>query len=80
MERLRSLKEREKRILLARFMGDETLETIGQREGITRERVRQIEADSIAKLKEDQAFAERAAKVHRMDWQNRKNLAVNSRN
>lgn len=51
----RILSEREQRILTMRFgVGDgveRTLEYIGRQEGITRERVRQIEAAALAKLR-----------------------------
>ncbi len=55
MKLLENLKEREKEILILRFgLNDNiprTLEEIGERFGLTRERVRQIEAESISKLR-----------------------------
>nr|WP_320050772.1 sigma-70 family RNA polymerase sigma factor [uncultured Desulfuromonas sp.] len=52
---LGSLKENEREILMLRFgLNDcepETLDTIGKRYGVTRERIRQIEAKSIDKLR-----------------------------
>ena len=52
---LASLKENEREILMLRFgLNDcepETLDTIGKRYGVTRERIRQIEAKSIDKLR-----------------------------
>ena len=53
---LEKLPERAKEVLLRRFglangKGRETLESIGENYGITRERVRQIEADALSKLK-----------------------------
>jgi RNA polymerase primary sigma factor len=49
------LNANEREILALRFGLDdkdpETLDTIGQRFGVTRERIRQIEAKSLAKLK-----------------------------
>ena len=51
------LDEREQRILCLRFglgqPSDQTLEEVGQELGITRERVRQLEARALKKLKED---------------------------
>lgn len=52
---LKDLPEKNKEVLIRRFglTGErETLETIGQDFGITRERVRQIEADGLKKLEE----------------------------
>lgn len=55
MKLLDNLKEREKQILILRFGLDDniprTLEEIGEKFGLTRERVRQIEAESISKLR-----------------------------
>lgn len=55
MKLLENLKEREKEILILRFgLNDnipKTLEEIGEKYGLTRERVRQIEAESISKLR-----------------------------
>ncbi len=55
MKLLENLKEREKEILILRFgLKDNiprTLEEIGEMYGLTRERVRQIEAESISKLR-----------------------------
>ena len=52
---LRSLGERERKVLELRFglRGEEprTLEEVGQRFGVTRERIRQIEAKTLSKLK-----------------------------
>lgn len=52
---LQSLKENEREILTLRFGLDdhepETLDTIGKRFGVTRERIRQIEAKSLEKLR-----------------------------
>jgi RNA polymerase primary sigma factor len=51
---LAALPERERTVLLLRFgigvSGDHTLEEIGSRYGVTRERVRQIEANALRKL------------------------------
>src|SRR3989344_628274 len=56
-----SLKDRDRSILSQRFgLGDatvETLESIGKKYNLTRERVRQIEKDSIAFLKIKQPAA-----------------------
>ena len=52
---LESLSENEREILVLRFGLDDrepqTLDTIGQKFGVTRERIRQIEAKSLAKLR-----------------------------
>ena len=59
---LRQLPERNRDILASRFgigkESRETLESIGQRYNITRERVRQIEEASIAKLRTMPEFKE----------------------
>lgn len=51
---LSGLKEREREVVLARFgMLDgvsQTLEELGERYGVTRERIRQIEAKALEKL------------------------------
>jgi len=46
------LKERERDILIRRFMKGETLATIGKCHNVTRERIRQISVKALAKLKE----------------------------
>jgi len=55
-EALDDLTPREQRILRMRFgiggTTDHTLEEIGQQFGVTRERIRQIEAKALAKLRE----------------------------
>ncbi len=60
-ELLRDLTPRQRSVLKRRYgMGGgkpETLEAIGAREGITRERVRQIESDALIKLKKSPTFA-----------------------
>lgn len=48
---LATLTEREVRIIRQRFMERKTLENTGKTEGITRERIRQIEAKAIRKLR-----------------------------
>lgn len=57
-----NLDDREKVILVLRFFGNNgegmTLEEIGQKVGITRERVRQIEAEALAKLQTSKEFQE----------------------
>lgn len=58
---LDSLSENEREILVLRFGLDDrepqTLDTIGQKFGVTRERIRQIEAKSLAKLRKIQEEA-----------------------
>jgi DNA-directed RNA polymerase sigma subunit (sigma70/sigma32) len=44
-----------------------TLESIGQRYGITRERVRQIENHALAALKKSPAFTEANAAFHELE-------------
>jgi len=53
-EALTALSERERRILRARRLADEaaTLEALGDRLGISKERVRQIESRAMEKLRE----------------------------
>jgi RNA polymerase primary sigma factor len=55
MEWMDDLNDNEREILVMRFGLDdrepETLDTIGQKFGVTRERIRQIEAKSLAKLR-----------------------------
>ncbi|MBN2306455.1 RNA polymerase sigma factor RpoD/SigA [Candidatus Peregrinibacteria bacterium] len=46
------LSARERLIILARFRDDRTLQNIGDEEGVSRERVRQLEAGAIRKIKE----------------------------
>jgi RNA polymerase sigma factor (sigma-70 family) len=77
MERLRVLKDNEREVLLARLVDGDTLDTIGKRQGVTRERVRQIEAKAICKLRVEQDGAERAAKKARAEWWRRKAAAAN---
>ena len=52
---LDGLKEKEKEVLMLRFgieaSHDHTLEEIGQRFGVTRERIRQIEAKALRKMR-----------------------------
>jgi RNA polymerase sigma factor (sigma-70 family) len=48
---LRVLNPRERRIIKARFWNQETLREIAVREGVSRERVRQIEAKALEKLR-----------------------------
>jgi len=62
---LSSLPERSRVVLEARFgLGTSpervTLESIGQRYGITRERVRQIEADALRRLAADESLSDAA--------------------
>jgi RNA polymerase primary sigma factor len=62
-EALSQLTPREERILRMRFgigMTDHTLEQIGKEFGVTRERIRQIEAKALQKLSDP----ERARKLH----------------
>jgi RNA polymerase primary sigma factor len=54
MSLLNTLPERDKRVLMLRFgIGCDamTLEEIGQRYGVTRERIRQIEAKALKKIR-----------------------------
>lgn len=51
IEALGKLNAREKEIIERRFYGNETLESVGQSLGITRERVRQIEFKALKTLK-----------------------------
>lgn len=69
---LAALPERSKTVLEARFgLGSNiekvTLEAIGKRYGITRERVRQIENHALAQLKKSSAFAEAEAAFHELE-------------
>jgi RNA polymerase primary sigma factor len=45
------LDERARRVLVARFFNDETLEEAGASLGVTRERARQLEAEALRKLR-----------------------------
>lgn len=45
------LKPREREVLHRRFVNNETLDSIGQRYDLTRERIRQIERDALDKLR-----------------------------
>lgn len=64
-EAFSTLREREQEVLRLRFgLGDEaprTLEEIGQRYGLTRERIRQIEAEGLKKLRSKMAKRDRLA-------------------
>ena len=66
---MEDLSETEREILALRFGLDDrepqTLDTIGQQFGVTRERIRQIEAKSLNKLRK--FLAERTAGPHEMD-------------
>lgn len=69
---LASLPERSRTVLEARFgLGQTpervTLESIGKRYGITRERVRQIENHALAQLKKSPAFAEASAAFEELE-------------
>ncbi|MBI3638658.1 hypothetical protein HY227_02880 [Candidatus Wolfebacteria bacterium] len=63
---IRDLKPRQKEVIVCRFGLEnnerETLAEVGERYGITRERVRQIEAESLRKIKEE-AERERLNKI-----------------
>jgi RNA polymerase sigma factor (sigma-70 family) len=50
-EVLQTLTERESKILTARFIDGYTLEAVARQEGVTRERIRQIEAKALRKLR-----------------------------
>lgn len=69
-EILNLLKEREREILVKRYglKGNEikTLATIGKENGLTRERVRQIEKDVIKKLKKNQKTNLSIKKIHHL--------------
>ncbi|MGF1641744.1 MAG: RNA polymerase sigma factor RpoH [Rhodospirillales bacterium] len=62
-EALGHLSERERQIVAARHLVDQpaTLEALGHRYGVSRERVRQIEAGAVAKLKKAASAVEIAA-------------------
>lgn len=47
----RVLTEKEKRVIIGRFYDNKTLEELGEVEGVTRERIRQIEFKALHKLK-----------------------------
>ncbi len=69
---LSALPERSRTVLEARFgLGSNTekvtLEAIGKRWGITRERVRQIENHALAQLKKSSAFLEADAAFHELE-------------
>ena len=61
---VRDLPERERRLIELRYGLDgepQSLEAIGRELGITRERVRQLEIESLAKLEDNLADLARAA-------------------
>jgi RNA polymerase sigma factor (sigma-70 family) len=64
---LRSLTPQERHLIRLRFGTDmetrPTLESVGRRMGLSRERVRQIERDALAKIRSDPAHAELGALV-----------------
>lgn len=51
-EQVRRLDARARRVIVARFEGDETLDAIGQREGVTREYIRQIEHKALGQIRQ----------------------------
>jgi RNA polymerase sigma factor (sigma-70 family) len=51
-QQVRRLDARSRRVIVARFEGDETLEIIGQREGVTREYIRQIEKKALGQIRQ----------------------------
>jgi RNA polymerase sigma factor (sigma-70 family) len=60
-ESMKDLSDREQDILRHRFINQETYEEVGKSFGITRERVRQIEAKALEKLREDKRIIQFAA-------------------
>jgi DNA-directed RNA polymerase sigma subunit (sigma70/sigma32) len=60
---MRKLKGRKREVLLMRYMDGLTLEQVGERLGITRERVRQIEKQALDSLRADYEFMERARDI-----------------
>ena len=63
-EALNALAEREKQVLVLRYgltdAEPKTLEEIGRRLGLTRERVRQIETEALRKLAQNEDLADAA--------------------
>ena len=57
-ESLSTLAAREQRLLELRFGAERTLEEMGQGLAVTRERVRQIEAKALGKLRGERALRE----------------------
>lgn len=51
-QQVRRLDARSRRVIVARFEGDETLDAIGQREGVTREYIRQLEAKALGQIRQ----------------------------
>jgi RNA polymerase primary sigma factor len=58
---LAKLPERERAVLHARFFEDKTFEEIGAEQGVTRERIRQIEFSALKKLRKFSQLKERMA-------------------
>lgn len=56
-ELLKTINEREARIITARLIDGYTLESVGLQEGVTRDRIRQIEAKALRKLRHPSRLA-----------------------
>lgn len=57
VELLKTITEREARIIKARFIDGYTLEAVGMQEGVTRDRIRQIEQKALRKLRHPSRLA-----------------------